>query len=503
MNAGTTSSTACLAARSDLASLQPVQQARMHSKNPLLAEIELNILAVRDPHRDHGSAIRELFRGFSKASKFDDVNNPDFHDTVVALTSEAVRLIERQPMNKRSDALGRLIQDLSYFDVHSRVGEHAFMLQPKLLNKLIDSLLRGSEISVDLAIKLVGRLARNNREAGDLPLLLDKVLAAARLHVSDDALVRDCVQLGRVLEGMNNLAHATTRIAHICLDSIEAGQAKPGKPGFADGLCIGAVLSWLRGNRLQPGAGIAERLGRLMVNMTPARLQAEHMLCSTSCRYLPDDLKPVLIEKLLSSCCNDSQLLDDLAPAIDSLPEGSVRDWLRAMLRQKLVQQCSFTQDLADRSSSVRLALLLGDGSEDILAGALLRAANNVSDAGSQNSAEKLERMDDYAILSFHLDPAGDLCVPDSRLCEGVNKSKPELLVTGEHFIYPQWLVTRRQILQQAIAAGRVTSIVKEASIPTVLAQLTQAYVGPTVVPGDWPAMKQALLAARDQIAMQ
>ncbi|MRD49430.1 hypothetical protein GHT07_19330 [Caenimonas koreensis DSM 17982] len=535
-----------------------MQQEQTRGQDPRLAGIESNILAASDPHRDLDSAMRELLEGFHKASDFTDVGNPDFHDMVVAFTSEAVRLIERQPMQERSDALQSLKEYLPYFD-NDRPRPlptpiSMSMLEPQLLKKLIDSLLRGSEVSVDLAINLVGKLARNNREAGELPLLLDSVLTAARLHVIDDDLVQDCVQLGRVLQGMNDFAPAATAIAHICLDHLEYHLASIQQDNFRFSSHGKWVLERLEDNHLQPNVGIAERLGRLLVDMTPASLNYDfsrrmgrhnwpvdfwcdviraglgaaaisqmdkqevalaalagaqqsgfrlsvsvHMLCSASSRYLPDELKPVLIEKLLSKDVIYSEVANDLARTIDALPEGSERDRLRDMLRQKLVKECSKTDQ--DLLSLVRVALSVDHVSEGLMASALLRSANSyIYDASRQNSAKNLDRMDDYAILTFTFDPDGSLFVPDSQERDVGNKTNPDFLINGEHFTYPKWLADRRQILQQAqpaIAAGRVASMVEVADIPKELAQLTAAYTGRLVTPDDWPAMKQVLTAAR------
>jgi len=223
-----------------------------------------------------------------------------------------------------------------------------------------------------------------------------------------------------------------------------------------------------------------------VANMRPH----DQLFLMTACRFLPDDSKGAWIAHLLSAPSGHIQFAH-LLYAVRTMQPGESREHLLNKMREILVVLCAEDHGRA-RVEFVRVALEIGAGGEDRLAAALVAETQSYDGYPYLHDEER----DDIAILSFHLDPDGQLAVPGSEVRETGNARNPEKLTGGTPFEYPDWLAARRKVLQDARPAVNAKPALVE-NLPNALAEITQAYATSRadVKVADWDGLRDVLVA--------
>ncbi len=475
--------------------------------------------AARDAFQPDDQDLANLAAGFQLAGSFEDKNCPEFVDCVCDLLGAYIELVHEAPRY-----LGSFLDGRNSNPPIPAIAKLPFMTQTPLVGELIDWLLQGDEVALHMAASLVGELAPSDERAN----LTDVVLNAVAASSPSPSVFSHCVRVS--LEGLEGPEHAplAVRLAHLCLERMELAVAGQ-EHGMLDLACLlsNFVNDDVRVQTDQVFAGI----GRLLLKMLPdpdgGRMFTAHayneprtwlvlfqqpqlpaalkqhlagraintslsrpvaslppgtqVLLNTACRSLAEDFKIAWIKNVLSGPAHHLEF-EELVQSVNSVESVEDRHRLLGMVREKLVTHCVSQQGDARVPDLVRLALTMGAGDEHRLGSALTKFAQ-------WNTATlNRDRKDQIAVLSFHLDPDGTF--------------DPDGPVSQAQFLYPDWLVERRTVLQEAHPAIDARPAFAE-QLPDSLARLTNAYVGRHVRVEDWDALRVALMDSRETEAPQ
>lgn len=432
------------------------------------------------------------------------------------------------------------------------------MTESPMLEEAVDFLLQKQDpVAIHLAVSLVAQLSRSNPSAPNLPRLTETVLRAYERSPSPSGLAH-CIDSFSELAKDGEHAPMAAFLAGLCFDRIEAALISA-QPSLHENVLL--LCDFIEEHPFAHTEAIHKRLGRLIANISgavatlaqtsdkmPERVatdtfQAARLLFQSGLpfllahkteaalamftrvpvsqfaslrpfarllwidafRYLPEASQVAWVTALLSTQSSGAVPLtafdlDSLSSAVNAMAEGHHRESLSGAIRATLVTRFMEASHW-HKLPFIRRALRIGAGGEDQLAAELVKTIQDPGFVHFQNLLSDDERehlQDEFAIVSFILDPDSTAPDPDSQASNAGNATNPQRLLCGQPFVCPGWLSARRAVLQAAHPPGGSKKTEIAEHLPEVLAELTDRYAaGRLVGVDDCNVLRGTLVTAR------